>query len=518
MNGLAEAASRVVGEEICLCGVKIPVRAEDYGSSIYCPACGTEIHVGATLDRGKYRVAQTVGETPSAPASEASPSQPRSRLLRSRLGVAVVTVLLTLAALSGYRSWESKETAAEVAADVPQPERAPARTPESRKWALTLEDIETMRQNRDPAAALIGARRWQAWLRRDSSVAKDDPRFSALARAIRQFEKLLAPPITLEMIAELTRSDDAGAALVQAQMWQEALHEQNVAANDPRLASLAKVVDVLSDRLTPKPQPPPAFVADFQKLLQQIADKLKEENLAEERKAIDQAEQLLKQVETLVEKAERLVQDHPDELAPYSRRLLTLKSGFNQQSATRDGVRQIRQWFQKAGENLAAGKVTEGLAFMQRARFFAAWRTPTNGDERREFETTVKNLTPEVRLARGRRAVDDAVACDRAGDRAGRSREVQRVQSLLPGLPESRIKALLEQIQPWTQKGTAAPRECRNLPPRWPDRSDDVNSMKPRWNNTAMASGRNWYRHACRLSLSFRPVKRNRKQCTPAWG
>jgi hypothetical protein len=448
LDGLAEAASRVVGEEICLCGVKIPVRAEDYGSSIYCPVCGTEIHVGPTLDSEKYRVAQTAGETPSAPASEASRSSRRFRLIRSRRGVTVAIVLLTVVGLRGYRIWESPKTETGVL-DVPQREPAPAPKPDIPKWTLTAADIEKMPQNRDPVAALIGARRWLSWLRRDSSVSDSDPRLAKLAQVIELLEKRLAPPITLEMIEKLSWSDDPGQALVQAQMWQEALRDQEAAANDPRLAGLTKVIGVLSDRLTPKLQTPPAFVADFQKLLQQIADKLKEGNFAEASKATNRVEQLFEQ-------AERLVQDHPDELAPYSRRLLTLKSGFNQQKATRDGVRQIRQWFQKAAESLTAGQVTEGLAFMQRARFFAAWRTPANEDEIREFITAVKNLAPEVRFARGKRAVDDAVACDRAGDRAGRDREAQRAQSLLPGLPESRIKALLEQIQPWTKEGTAA--------------------------------------------------------------
>ncbi len=93
---------------------------------------------------------------------------------------------------------------------------------------------------------------------------------------------------------------------------------------------------------------------------------------------------------------------------------------------------------------------------MQRARFYAGWRTPLNADERNEFQQTLRDLAPEVHFARGKRAVDDALACERAGDPGGRDREARRATSLLPGLPESRIRPLLEQIQPWTKDDAAA--------------------------------------------------------------
>ncbi len=247
--------------------------------------------------------------------------------------------MLALAAFGAYRMWRSGEPDA-ATTDAHKPKRAARAKANRPQWVLTLADIDAMSQNRNPTSALIGARRWLAWLRRDSSVSKDDPRLVKLAQVIEKLERQLAPPITLEMIEKLLGSKDPAGALVQAQVWQEALRDQKVATGDPRLARLVKVIEAMTERLTPKPQPPPPYLADFQKLLQQIADKLKEENAAEESKALDRAEELLQQLDQLVKQAERLAQAHPDELAPYGRRLLTLKSGFAKQRAVRDGVRQ----------------------------------------------------------------------------------------------------------------------------------------------------------------------------------
>ena len=95
----AAVEQQVVAEETCLCGAKVPVRVEDYGGTVYCPACSTEIQVGQTLDGPKYLTARRT-KTEAAGSLPTPAEKPRRRWLRSPLVLAAL-LLVCAVALSG---------------------------------------------------------------------------------------------------------------------------------------------------------------------------------------------------------------------------------------------------------------------------------------------------------------------------------------------------------------------------------------------------------------------------------
>jgi hypothetical protein len=149
----AAVEQQVVSEEICLCGAKVPVRVEDYGGTVYCPVCSTEIQVGQTLDGPKYLTARRT-KTEAAGSLPTSAEKPRRRWLRSPLVLAALLLVCAVVLSGAYLGsqhpdvvagfWEQatatsgsadadnspgEESAADAAADAPEsaaPQKAPA--------------------------------------------------------------------------------------------------------------------------------------------------------------------------------------------------------------------------------------------------------------------------------------------------------------------------------------------------------------------------------------------------------
>ena len=441
-SGAVHASTQVVGEETCLCGQKIPVRAEDYGTNVSCPSCGTKIQVGSTLNSSKYRLSQAAHRALAAASSRASAQAAGPPRFHRRVLIALVVLLAVTACVCLFRA--TLTGLAKHLGLAPKPDAATEADGAGQSAAeqrdrptLTREMIGQIRQEGDPVVALIAARRWASWLHRDAEVAKDDLRLTELSALIAELEIRMAPPITLEMIEKLARSDKPDEGNIQAQMWQESLDDQKLPPNDVRLERLDEIVKQFQAALT-KPKPPPAYVAQFNDLVQKLADFLKDKNLSEARKAADEADKLLQQ--------------HPYDLASVGRRLLTLKRRLVEQEGMVHGVRDIGDKLRQAEAALLAGKVTQGLELRGRARFLALCM-PLTKEDRREFDAILTDLTPKIQFARGKRAIDNALACEQDRDSEGRDRQVERALAILPGLPESQIGPLLDKVRPWTQNG-----------------------------------------------------------------
>lgn len=405
--GTIEVEQRVVGEEICLCGTRIPVRVEDYGNSIYCPSCAAEIQVGSTLDQPKYRVAREVEEE-HAESKSIPVRKPRMRLIRSPLGVAAMLLVMASAALGGYFTWQHPKQ--------------------------VMNAVRLVLPSREPPVKPLP----------DDYVPPDSQQ--AQRQQPQPVDDVPPPPVTMEMIEGLLGHPDLAEALVQAQIWQESLRDQGVTEDDLRLVKLAEVIDMLTARLAPKPQGPPPHLAEFRRLVEAIAEGLNAGDLKAARKALDQAEGYLR--------------EHQDELAPYCQRFLRLKAQVQSREAQTGGADRIRESLAQAEQALAAGNVTAALEAEAEAKFMAL-STPLTEQEYQELDQKARQLMPKMRFGRGKRAVADARRCQEQRDVEARNREVRRAFSLLPGLPESQVNPLLDQVRPWEEEADKARKQFR---------------------------------------------------------
>lgn len=388
------AAQSPAGQETCLCGAQIVVRVEDCGGSVYCPSCGTEIRVGASLRRQKYCSTVPVR---SEPAADNASNSTKRRSGRRAIGLG-----LFLAAATAV-GWFLR--------------------PEVSKLRPVLPFLGGQ-PNAVGKAAVPGV---------DSqrSDAKPSP-----------YQPEADRPISLEMIDALEKCVDPLEALVQAQVWDEVLCDDGVKDDEPRRVRLVAVIRRLRDRLTPRSPLEPARLREFHSALRTLADALAAHDLAAARQALAEAEALLRK--------------HPHDLGEGSRRLVLLKELLRREEAAAGAARQIGAVLAESTKALADGDLCRALEREAEARL-SALRTPLTEEEIAELDRRSRTLRTELRLAQGKRAVDDARIADRAADRATRCRETQRAQTLLPGLPEEQIRPLLEAIRPWQATDTPEP-------------------------------------------------------------
>lgn len=236
------------------------------------------------------------------------------------------------------------------------------------------------------------------------------------------------PDITLESIGALLDWDDLRKALVQAQVWQQLLRDFGAPEADPRLIRLTELIDQLSEQFRPRPTPPPAYLVEFRQLLNAIRQALLDQDLAAVRAAMARAEQLY--------------QEHPEELAVYSRSYLVIRDRFRQLELVQEGRQQIVQHLADADQHLQRNQPLEAAELIAEAMFLAL-RTPLDEEEFQQRNQQVARLQRELRLVRGRRAVDEAGQLHEAGDLANRDRQLRVAQDLLPDLPNDRVEELL---------------------------------------------------------------------------
>jgi len=391
-DGTIEIQPRLVGEETCLCGEKIPVRVADYGSSVYCPSCGTAVQVGESLDRPKYRQAREEKAEAAPPQSLPRPS-PALRLIRSPLSIAALILMLISAAFGVWMTWRHPNSVENFFAG----------------WLPVTRD-ETPNESTSPRSNRPGASQ-------GGSLSSDR-----------------VPMITAARIEQLRKASDPKAALVRARFWEQTLRDHGTPEDDTRYALLADVIAGLAERLVPKGQAPPSRADEIRGLLRRADDAIASGDLAAARKALAEAAELL--------------EADPEPIGGFLRRLQSLQERLGREERLVKEVDRIRRLLGQADETLAAGQVTAALESEASARFLALVTAVTQA-EAAELRQKTRAMGHEFRFAIARRAVHDARQCDRAGDVPGRDREARRALALLPGLKESRIKPYLDEIRTW---------------------------------------------------------------------
>jgi len=403
-DAAAELQQQVVGEETCLCGMKLEVRVEDFGGAVYCPGCGTEIQVGEML-RGGVRSAAFGRKTPAeagttnvGKTSPASPDQAAPPQAMRRTTLVCIVVSLAAVAAGGTLVWWSarRNSVSPTGGSAASPANASSAAPQSPESPTPPEE----------------------------AAEEDD--------------------LALGDVEQLLSHADPMAALVQARLWQERLRLEDVGGEDPRWSKLHEVAESLEERLSAATEPDDREATEFRRRLDQVADGLKKGDLASAQRAIASAEELLRR--------------HPGQLAPFQERFQILKDHLAKELELGGAARQIAELLSAADRHQAAGHVTEALEAEAEARFLAL----TNRLSRREAEALsgmARELCHRLRFAQGKRAVRDAERCHEAGDAPSRDREVRRALELLPGLPESQIKPLLKAVSPWTQSARTSKAE-----------------------------------------------------------
>lgn len=489
-EGLYALQRRVVREVECLCGRKIPVCLEEFGESVYCPSCGSEVQAGERL---------TARSAPNFSGSESPAStsdrHDAARPSRFRVSPPIALVLaLGCAIVSGaILVWRQRE---EIVATFPirlSWQMAPAPMGGGEQFdpnAVTEESILALLENPDPFQALGLVQGWKRGLLAHA-VPVDDPRFDHLddvsrrlldesrtamlalidglpssddaERALRQaleWQKTLVGaslsqnevrrehlvqaiaaleertnPITLEQIKALHEAEDVSEALVLARLLQSSLDRRQIEARDPRRTRLSKLIEEFSRRLAPPAATNlPEFETDLQKAIVEISEALKSSRWQDALKSLEQAETLL--------------QDHPEELTAYKPRVMALRQALSSRQSIQSGVELIESLLKSADAAARNGDVTVALEKHARARFLSML-TPMTAKDGDRLQALADDVSGQLRFARGKRAVEDARSCEEANDRPGRNREVRRAFHLLPGLPEVRIRPYLSQVKEW---------------------------------------------------------------------
>ena len=409
-SGRAAIGQRVVAEEDCLCGSKVPVRVEDYGATVYCPSCGTEIRVGRSLQGAKFPVARQLDEKDVAGNGSAVVRRPVGKRigLRRSLVAALVAVLASVAIAWLTGSFRGN-------------------TDRSSNGRTIVTRRSTLQETPTESPGNVAA-----------STHSDSEQPKVVSR------------ITQAMIAQLRKTDDPAAALVQAQLWQETLRDQQASQKDPRWILLLEVIEDLTEQLFPSPKGPPASVVAFRKSMRLFVESLVAEKLDIARRAHDEMAQLLR--------------DHPDELTGFSQSLSSVRRQLEKEESFATAVDRIRQEIRAAEEFLNDGHLNEALKAEAKARFLVR-TTPVTVAEEVELHRLYQDLSRQTRLARGKRAVRDAERCDEAGDLQARNREVRRALALLPGLPEGQVKPWLQRLDKWLDpSGNLPPSADRDRP------------------------------------------------------
>lgn len=437
------------------CRHPFPFAEEERGQAVYCPSCGKACLVppAAPVAAAAGAPARAAGP-PAAPPPPARPGVFRRSFATSKVAEVHClacghTVPVTVAVLGGKvpcpRCGAPTPTAGAVAAPQPaadapplrpQPEPLPWWRPRS-AWAvfalavlggLLVVGVVVVWQRPlvlTELARLVSPTPVRPWEPGDGTGPEVKDKKGA--------EK----EITLEDIEALLRRPDAAEALVEAQAWQIQLTDRGVPRTDRRQVRLAEVIKELAARLVPPKGPPPAYVDEFRGLVRQLREALTAGDLVAGRRAVDRADALLTA--------------HPRELAPYSQAFVELKKKLEKLEREVKGVQEIRDGFTRARElaRKFAGPgqpprwdVTRALEDEARAKFIAL-RTPLEPAEEDELDRLARELAPDLLFARGKRAAEEAAACERDGDSRTRDLLVDEAEAVLPGLRHEGVEEAL---------------------------------------------------------------------------
>lgn len=496
-TGREQLSRKTIRHTVCECGRTVAYRLDDLGKTSRCE-CGRSVRFGQELN--------DFGLNSSAAADDHPLPQVRFRLVRSRAVFSIMIALFVLIGLGGYFAASlaglpelmnhQVDTLVKNARD-----GGPIEAFDPAK--LDTGDVAALAKQADFFRALKQALAWRHGLV-EAKIAGDDPRLAAISQVIEEIltgrrdelidaiKKLAVPgkeplaaensrsrasaaarelhewsrvlqgcglgetdqpmvvlrevadqlaeqtdPITPAMINALRTSKDYLKSLQQAQLWQEALVDRRAAPADPRFALLATVIEELRERLVPRAKDRP-WVKQFRDSMQTLAERLAAKDLNGARTSRDVCETLRAR--------------HPaDDLRPFAARYLTLTEVLRELENEIEGLQRIDGLFAAAEASLSSGdmdRVSEAIAARSDARQLVR-TTPLTPDDAARLDDRLTKLKTQFQLALGRRAVRDAVACDKAGDAAARDHQARRAAALLPGLPEDEIRDEMKKIEAW---------------------------------------------------------------------
>ncbi len=440
--GAAAWRERTVAEVACLCGCTIPVTADDVGNTVYCPSCGAGVPVGERLQKvavATARVATSDDEAPpTSPSAARATASVRSDAAPPRVifskGPLIAAAVIAVGAIGAFamRSTERENDsrAATETATAKDGRGVPGSDGKTAAGKPTGNpEVPSASGSDDAASKSASQTTGEKGAKPEKGETEDNDSPVAQTRADGND---LEVEVTLAMIDSLLGQEDAEKALAQAETWQWILHGQTVSEEDARAVRLKEVIALLVERLTPKPQPPAPSIAIFQKLLAELRQAITDEKL-------DQARELNRT-------AAQQFEEHAQDLAPYSRNLAALRSRLKQLERKVDGLRQIEQGLQQAKSLFQQEQVTPALEMKSRAEFAALHHYDMPEADRKRLTQLAAELREPQRLAVGRRAVADAKKCQMEGDRDARDQQMRVALAVLPGLPDSQVRGLIESV------------------------------------------------------------------------
>lgn len=360
-SGEAQVSSNVAGRVPCpRCEQPVEYTVGEFGETVYCTKCGASVIIGQSLQ-------QVVAER-AAPAETAA--TPVAEHRGGRMWVAASFGLLLMLVVGFY------------VATSQFPEAMPFDTT-GLPWSK---------------AAIAG-----------SGEAVVDP-----SLAPKELPKPKPQPdkkITEKMVERLLQRDDYTAALDDAERWKDVLVTHQIPKTDPRLAGIEKAIPVLKKKIKDA-QPVVAKVSPAEKCLD-VLDKMlaaiEKKNLPEGRRQGKDAEGMLKADADLETRyRERLNKQHAmlDELARKP-----------QPEKPEKTVADVDKLLEEAMALAEKGQLTEAMEQRARAMFLGP-RVELTGADRKRLTGLVKELTTVILKARGKRAVEDAKACEKVNDGA----------------------------------------------------------------------------------------------------
>ncbi len=418
--GVIDTESLVQGKVFCPCDsakpVEIPFRVSDIAVGfVYCPRCSRAVSVAQGLEK-----VQDLSPGSSQVNVGVTPERVRSRppyLLRALAGFLVATVLV------GSVLWAWRDTPAVSAvldqvgiSDLPWLGASVRAKPlEAKVIPLTVEQIYRIAilQASAPSGVL-------------HALPALHPGLFVKGKAVEE------NPITLANIEALKKQTNASEALITAEVWKQMLIDSRFPSNDPRFAALEGAIQFLQNRLAP-PQiaASPTTVAKFRDLLGTLRTAISEKNLAQGSAAVAEADGLLEK--------------HPRDLAPFSQSYFVLKRRYTEIEREINGVVRVEKLLDASVKALRADNSTEAMENLAKAKFLAA-RTPMNKETGDRLDQRVRDLTPDLLFARGKRSIMDLRQCLTEGDMATRDLLVADANIHLPGLLESKIRDLTKEL------------------------------------------------------------------------
>lgn len=413
--GVLDTENLAQGIVFCSCNpdqpVEIPYRLSDMAvGQVYCPRCSRKVSIGQSLDKVKdlnMAEAETSIPGPVAPRLAWGPT-----LFRLLIGTLVISGIC----FGIYTLFRDLPVVGEVMGHLGLGP-APLGPGTGQTVTLPLTKAQFAKLGMFLAAGPTGPVPTLVALHPDLFRGPTAPQLH----------------ITLAAIQDLGQQTDIKNALVTAQVWQQALRDQNVSQADPRHAALEQVIKQLQEKLYPQQTPaPPTVLARFRELLGLL------------RTAIAQAR--LEGTDKLIREAEGLLEKHPQDLAPFSQSFFALKRRYNEIEGEVNGIARIEKHLDQAAEFARKGKATEALEHETKAKSLSS-RTPMTKEVGDRFDKRVRDLAPDLLFVRGQQAVTELRQCLREGDQEARDLLVREARTCLPGLPDSKVGALVKETE-----------------------------------------------------------------------